>query len=73
MDAKNINLQVKLDGIYAETYQLFIENHPECKTHRDTVSAILRTLPEHKAVMAEKELAVCPSAMIMKPTHKQLT
>lgn len=54
---EHINLQVKLEGVYAETYQRFTENNPECKTHRDTMSAILRTLPEYKAVMAEKELA----------------
>lgn len=57
MEAKYINLQVKLKGVYAETYQRFAENNPECETHRDRMSAILRTLPEHKAVMAEKELA----------------
>jgi hypothetical protein len=55
MEAKHINLQVKLEGVYAETYHRFISNNPECKTHRDAVTAILRTLPEYKAVMAEKE------------------
>jgi len=54
MDANYINLQVKLRGIYARTYQLFIERHPECETHRDTMSAILRTLPEHQAAMKDE-------------------
>ena len=59
---KDINLQVKLKGIYAETYRLFVERHSECETHRDTMSALLRTLPEYQAVMREatmreKELA----------------
>jgi len=55
-----INLQVMLKGVYAETYRAFIKNNPECETHRDTMSAILRTLPEHKKVMQEKELAINP-------------
>ena len=54
---EHINLQVKLEGVYADTYQRFAANNPECKTHRDTMSAILRTLPEHQAVLREKELA----------------
>lgn len=54
---KHINLQVKLEGVYAETYQRFAENNPECKTHRDIVSTILRTLPEYQTAMQEKELA----------------
>lgn len=53
---KSINLQVKLKGIYAETYRLFVEHHSECETHRDAVSTMLRTLPEYKAAMREKEL-----------------
>jgi len=53
---EHINLQVKLEGVYAETYQRFAENNPECKTHRDTTSAILRTLPEYQVVMQQKEL-----------------
>lgn len=55
--AQPINLQVKLQGIYADTYRLFGEHHPECVTHRDTVSTMLRTLPEYQAAMREKELA----------------
>jgi len=57
LQVKLINLQVKLKGVYAETYRRFAENNPECETHRDIVSAILRTLPEYKAAMAERELA----------------
>lgn len=53
--AQPINLQVKLKGIYAETYRLFVEHHSECETHRDTVSTILRTLPEYKTLMQAKE------------------
>jgi len=60
MDAKNINLQVKLKGIYAETYRLFIEHHSECETHRDTVCTILRTTPEYRALMQAMELAINP-------------
>lgn len=59
---EHINLQVKLDGVYAETYQRFVANNPECKTHRDTVSTILRTLPEYQAAMQAKELAEANSS-----------
>jgi len=52
-----INLQVKLQGIYAEAYRLFVAHHPECVTHRDTVCAILRTTPEYRALMQAQELA----------------
>jgi hypothetical protein len=52
-----INLQVKVEGVYAKTYLRFAKNNPECKTHRDIMSAILRTLPEYDEVLAEKELA----------------
>lgn len=55
--AQPINLQVKLKGIYADTYRLFTEHHSECETHRDTVSTMLRTLPEYQTAIREKELA----------------
>jgi len=53
---EHINLQVKLDGVYAETYRRFAANNPECKTHRDTMSAILRTLPEYQSCMQTRSL-----------------
>ena len=56
MDAR-INLQVKLKGVYADTYVRFADNNPECETHRDTMSAILRTLPEYHEAVRERVLA----------------
>ncbi len=55
--AENINLQVKLKGDYADTYRRFAENNPECETHREKMTAILRTLPEYQAAQVDKNLA----------------
>lgn len=56
---EKINLQVKLTGTYAETFNRFKKNHPmDGRDNIVAMMAMLRTLPEWKEVNSECQKAV---------------
>lgn len=51
-----INLQVKIEGVYADTFKMFQDNNPDDGvTNTSTIKAILRELPEYE--VSRKRLA----------------